>query len=316
METKDNSNSETQDEEPLVDQETIDKIDIEKLTKDGYQEIGNDLAFVTDDMLKEMEMNAAEEDKGLKVEETEGIPLEEQKLEEISEEEMPNDSIASFEGHGDFVYTLNFFKDRFDDNYILSGGGDDRIIMWDINNPGENLVEIKDFKDSIEYIELNHDGKYMLAGGMGNPVSIYQVKQPESDSPIKFSELFTLKRQIADSSDDLTFLKWHSKGNMIVAGSRDTLVWMWNAMNGDFTTFAGHSAAVTCGGFSNNGKVIISGSDDFTVKVWAPKTGECIRTINQDKTCKFHTAPITCLTMLKSNTGIVTGDREGKVFLS
>lgn len=84
-----------------------------------------------------------------------------------------------------------------------------------------------------------------------------------------------LNRTITDSGE-LKFAHWHKQGNYIVAGSTDTLVWMWNVDNEEYSTFSGHSDDVTCGNFTPDGKRIISGSADGTIKVWNPKSGECI----------------------------------------
>lgn len=41
---------------------------------------------------------------------------------------------------------------------------------------------------------------------------------------------------------------------MIIAGSEDCNVWMWNADHNAFlNTFAGHSSTVTCGDFTPDG---------------------------------------------------------------
>ena len=34
------------------------------------------------------------------------------------------------------------------------------------------------------------------------------------------------------TGEDITFMNWHSKGDVIVAGSSDASVWMWNAASG------------------------------------------------------------------------------------
>lgn len=52
-------------------------------------------------------------------------------------------------------------------------------------------------------------------------------------------------------------MDWHKKGNALVAGSADNTVWLWNANNGEFMhIFQGHSAPVTCGGFTPDGSII------------------------------------------------------------
>jgi WD40 repeat protein len=52
----------------------------------------------------------------------------------------------------------------------------------------------------------------------------------------------------------LQWLKWHPRGHLIIAGSEDCNVWMWNADHNAFlNTFAGHSSTVTCGDFTPDG---------------------------------------------------------------
>lgn len=50
---------------------------------------------------------------------------------------------------------------------------------------------------------------------------------------------------------------------------------MWNGINGDvISVFAGHEGPITCGGFTLDGKLVLSGSDDRTFRIWKPKSGE------------------------------------------
>ena len=39
--------------------------------------------------------------------------------------------------------------------------------------------------------------------------------------------------------------------------------------------FAGHDGAVLCGGFTCDGKKIVSGSADGSIRVWNPRKGQC-----------------------------------------
>jgi len=45
--------------------------------------------------------------------------------------------------------------------------------------------------------------------------------------------------------------------------------------------FAGHSGPITDGRFSADGKTIASvgGDEDCSLRVWNPKTGECVTTV-------------------------------------
>ena len=52
-------------------------------------------------------------------------------------------------------------------------------------------------------------------------------------------------------------------------------------------TLVGHEDGVNCSAFSKDGTLIVSGSDDKTIRVWNVDTGECILTL------KGHTGIVT-----------------------
>ena len=69
---------------------------------------------------------------------------------------------------------------------------------------------------------------------------------------------------------------------MIISGSRDTTVKLWNAKTGKIIhTLEGHTDFVTSVAWSCDGKMIISGSGDTTVKIWDVKTGKIIHTLHK-----------------------------------
>ena len=46
---------------------------------------------------------------------------------------------------------------------------------------------------------------------------------------------FELKHTLNDGpSDDLNFLEWHPRGNVLITGGKDLLIWMYNGGNGQF----------------------------------------------------------------------------------
>ena len=103
---------------------------------------------------------------------------EEKKVTEIDEESFQVEDMSSgaFHEHGDHIYVISQHPTM--KSIMLSGGGDDRVLGWNINEDEKQkntLFEIKEgFKDSIEYIKFNHDGKYLLITGQGNPIRIYK----------------------------------------------------------------------------------------------------------------------------------------------
>jgi WD40 repeat protein len=130
--------------------------------------------------------------------------------------------------------------------------------------------------------------------------------------------------QTLEGPEDIEWAEWHSKGNAVLAGSRDGTIWMWMAHNGQcvqvFTgrklfrmyvfwevyhfVLAGHNGGVSTGCFSRDGKNVISGGDDGTVRVWAPKTGACKHVFEGHFA---HSAVVTCLVGSNEGDFILTG---------
>ena len=106
----------------------------------------------------------------------------------------------------------------------------------------------------------------------------------------------------------------------VVTGSRDRDACVWNTNNAPTTACAfnlsGHDAAVTCvhatrqgpGGDlagSGEGGLIVTGSDDKTVRVWSASTGTCLKIV-----CE-HQGPLSSVILQGGR--IVTACFDGKV---
>ncbi|NEP01623.1 MAG: hypothetical protein F6K58_23795 [Symploca sp. SIO2E9] len=69
-------------------------------------------------------------------------------------------------------------------------------------------------------------------------------------------------------SGSVTSLSFSSKGKLIVSGSEDKTVKLWNIEGSLLATLVGHNGSVTSVSFSPDGKLLASGSKDKTVKLW------------------------------------------------
>lgn len=77
-----------------------------------------------------------------------------------------------------------------------------------------------------------------------------------------------------ETGDDISFITWHHKANLFLTGGNDMMIWMFNALNAEFSTFTGHEDVINNAQFTPDGKNIVSISNDRTAKVWNPRTGK------------------------------------------
>ncbi|ORZ39551.1 WD40-repeat-containing domain protein [Catenaria anguillulae PL171] len=99
--------------------------------------------------------------------------------------------------------------------------------------------------------------------------------------------------------------------DVLVAGLEDGTLWMVNGASGDFMgTFAGvHTGPVSCGGFTRDGKKVLSGSEDGSFAIWDPKTFSPLVRYTPDQGRWFQEEGITAIGC--GETVAIVGGSEG-----
>jgi len=228
--------------------------------------------------------------------------------EEIEQEvavlQQIDNSILKFIYHEDSVYCID--RHPLIPNVVASGGGDDRAFVWMIdsqNSKAVSLFELKGHEESVNRIQFNENGSLLATADLNGITKVWSLTttgdNDDSDSKNNnnkrnlYINSCTLLHSLDGPSEAVEWLQWHPKGNVLLVGSEDSTIWMYNGEIGKFmNVFSGHSASVTCGSFTSNGHRIISGSDDCTVKVWNPVSAECTFTFTEVLLGK---SPIICL---------------------
>lgn len=131
------------------------------------------------------------------------------------------------------------------------------------------------FDDDIAPLEKSLDADWVV-----------QPLQPTIQTPV-FSCLQALRfdhsvRRILIHPDQKTIFTVGSPTRNSPAEATNTIQ-AWNWRTGDRTLcFKGHTAPIRAVALSQDGKVLVSGSDDHTIKVWNALTGEELSTLKQD----------------------------------
>lgn len=187
----------------------------------------------------------------------------EQDANEAMEEDFVDESIQGFFEHKDSIYCVTSSPSNPD--LFATGGGDEMGYLWSVTS-GEKLATLSGHTDSITSIQFSNDGLYLATAGMDGLVRVWKVRSGDKPS----CEFIT----VLEAGSEVMWLQFHPKGHVLLAGTSDSTVWMWNLPKGDVMgVFAGHTAASTSGCWAPDGKSFASVSEDGTVIQWDPRTG-------------------------------------------
>ena len=210
------------------------------------------------------EMEDMDVDEGFK--DDDGVMLEEVEddggLAESDEEDLPptqDDASLKFDKHEDAVYCVAVSKS----GAILSGGGDDRAWLQPAPMGSRGAICLEGHNDSVTACGFSHQDSMCATGAYDGSVKLWDTASGR------------LLRTL-EGPGDVEWLAWHPKGDVVLCGACDGTLWMWLATSGAcMRVFAGHDGAVLCGGFTCDGKKIVSGSADGSLRVWNPRKGQC-----------------------------------------
>lgn len=224
--------------------------------------------------------------------------------------------------------------------YVLSGGQDRKLWLWDFNRAKLNFVE--GHSDLIGSVSFSSDGRYALSGSRDRKVLLWEVNQGQlrrlhtyrghsgfvssvsfsSDNRYALSASYdktvrvwdignrSLVRRIKDSgwdSDWILSADLSPNRDDILSGSRKKIR-LWDFSGQLRHSFSGreyfHSVK-----FFPDGQKLVSGSSDNTVRVWEVNSGNLWRTF------WGHSESVLAVDISSDASYIVSGSKDNTVRL-
>jgi mono/diheme cytochrome c family protein len=166
-------------------------------------------------------------------------------------------------GHTASLWSVAFSPDG---TRLLSGGKDATLRLWDVEN-GRELRTFAGHDDLVSCIAFAPDGRRALSGGFDGKVYLWNLETGKSPSPFRFDPAVKYVHHLAFAAD--------GQRALVCA---DRSVFLIDAESGKvLQTLRGHASSAVCAVFSPDGRQVISGGDDGTLRLWEAASGKQAR---------------------------------------
>ncbi len=207
--------------------------------------------------------------------------------------------VREYQVHGTRINSLSYSSDG---ELLASGGREPGVTVMNVKS-GVPLALPLGFDNDIEVISVAFSSKGLLAAAGG-------VWDRHGETKIWKREGSTLSPQHSLMHPDIArWVAFSPDGNRLIVTEdfdaalfhvMDTATWK------TICTIKGHAAKSMVGVFSYDGRRIITGSDDFTIRFWDAHTGVPLGTLETGERTR-------AIVVLPGDRGLVSASREGTV---
>jgi WD40 repeat protein len=228
--------------------------------------------------------------------------------------------LRTFSGHSDLITAAALSADG---KYAISASGDRTVKLWDVEG-GRCLRTYTGHTDPVHAVAFSPDERFLLSGGAqfllrNANERLFTSGQFKLWETATGRCLPTFEGQV----DPVTAVGFSSDGCFALSGGGNTVLQhqtgkliqsgqlcLWDLATGHCVRgFAGHADAVTSACLTADGRHLLSGSTDKTLKLWETATGLCLRTF------EGHAEAVTSVGVSGDARFILSGSADGALKL-
>ncbi|MEH2446124.1 MAG: serine/threonine-protein kinase [Nostoc sp.] len=185
--------------------------------------------------------------------------------------------LASLSGHFQAVKSVAFSPD----GKILATASDDKTIkLWQIETL-EEICTLLGHSHAVKSVAFSPDGQILASGSWDKTIKLWDVNTG--------TEIYTMTGHRLQVNS----VAFSPQGKLLASASYDRTIRLWQipaleSSHKEFQnrpcysllgTLSGHAWAVLTVAFSPDGKILATGSDDNTIKLWEVNSGQLICTL-------------------------------------
>ncbi|XP_057804973.1 DENN domain and WD repeat-containing protein SCD1-like [Salvia miltiorrhiza] len=192
---------------------------------------------------------------------------------------------ATLKGHSGIVRAIS--SDR---RKVVSGSDDQFVLVWDKQTT--HLVEELKGHDAQVSVVRTLSGERVLTAAHDGTVKMWDVRMD------------TCVATVGHCSSAVLCMDYDDSTGILAAAGRDVVANIWDIRAGrQMHKLLGHSKWIRS--IKMVGDTVITGSDDWTARVWSVSQGTC------DAVLACHDGPVLCVEYSIADRGIITGSSDG-----
>ncbi len=238
--------------------------------------------------------------------ENSSIALSSPASEAVSGANAQGQKYAEWEAHSGWVRAIRFIPKR---SLLVTGGDDSRLKLWRLPTDQRTSAQPEQIwqyaaEDWIHAVAVSPNGK-IIASGSGDKITLHQIRNGSEICQLGgqthgqmygqsyFSQGGWNKAPQAMQRNRIRTLAFSADGHWLASCSDDHIICLWpltSLMSGEENLsdlsispmqLIGHKGLVHSMCFSPDSTLLISGSEDKTIRVWGVTSGQCQQTLAQ-----------------------------------